>query len=32
MDWDLRYVLSVLFVIEGLDVMVTLQLIDKYWF
>ena len=28
----MRYVLSVLFVIEGLDVMVILQMIDKYWF
>ena len=31
-DWPLRYVLSVLFVIEGLEVMVILQLIDKWWF
>ena len=31
-DWALRYVLSVLFVIEGSDVMVILQLIDKCWF
>ena len=31
-DSALRYVLSVLFVIEGLDVMVILQMIDKCWF
>ena len=29
-DWALHYVLSVLFVIEGLDVMVILQMIDIY--
>ena len=30
-DWAMRYVLSVFFV-EGLDVMVILQMVDKCWF